>query len=422
MNTDINLVTSCEFRGREYVVSLRTVKQPETIEVKVTDKKTSEEWIGSYIASYIENLTLKTGNYKRFDTFISMLKSALLSTSHCVTLDLLKFEDLEMLRSRSTQPRSFSVHTTQILASSTNNRRYLMVTYTVEFDRIHYPLALEYCGPPDPRVLQETIERLEKQVAELQFQLVNNDYANIKSEIDALQKRVVNITTENVSLKEQIKKLTSLKINKDCHKEIYALQNHINELEDKLHFEKSVVDKLKKDNILLASQLEDIIRSENHLQDPINRSRITNVNPLYQLYTKKSNMISPKRKCRTMSCAEKPFNRSRPVSKERKAHSARSFRDVTCSSSDESALGRAKRERLKRPFTPTRNRASSPSFSDLSHNSELSRCACKNCLHDKFSKKDETFNYRFKGKTGERAKLLKRIQSLEKLISGIVLN
>lgn len=81
-------------------------------------------------AKDIENLTQKTGNYKQFDVFVAMLQSGLLKTSECITLDLLTFEDLELLRARRTEGGSLS----NILTSS-NNRRYLILTYTVEFDR-----------------------------------------------------------------------------------------------------------------------------------------------------------------------------------------------------------------------------------------------------------------------------------------------
>ena len=34
-----------------------------------------------------------------------------------------------------------------------NSKRYLILTYSVEFDRIHYPLPLPYLGKPDPVAL-----------------------------------------------------------------------------------------------------------------------------------------------------------------------------------------------------------------------------------------------------------------------------
>lgn len=46
------------------------------------------------------------------------------------------------------------------------------MTYTVEFDRIHYPLPLPYMGKPDPRALQETIRQQRAEIKALRQQVV----------------------------------------------------------------------------------------------------------------------------------------------------------------------------------------------------------------------------------------------------------
>ena len=77
-----------------------------------------------------------------------MVESALTKTSDSVTLDLLTYGDLQSLRNQkaSTQPAAAS-------CDSLNSKRYLILTYSVEFDRIHYPLPLPYLGKPDPVAL-----------------------------------------------------------------------------------------------------------------------------------------------------------------------------------------------------------------------------------------------------------------------------
>lgn len=128
----------------------------------------------------IENLTQKTGNFKQFDIFVAMIKSGLLKTSESVSLDLLTFEDLELLRSRKI---------TKSIGSANNNRRYLILTYVVEFDKIRYPLPLEYCGPPDPVILQATIRRLEVELAKAREELVLKNNNSEARKIYFLQKR-----------------------------------------------------------------------------------------------------------------------------------------------------------------------------------------------------------------------------------------
>ena len=80
----------------------------------------------------IEELTRKTGNYKQFAVFLSMLESAISKASESVSLDLLTYSDLEALRSKK-------LGTSSSLAPSPSKqlqaKRYLILTYTVEFDR-----------------------------------------------------------------------------------------------------------------------------------------------------------------------------------------------------------------------------------------------------------------------------------------------
>lgn len=428
MNTHNNLVTTYSFRGKEYLVNLSSMKNLSgSIEIKVTDKKTLEEWQGSYEASYIESLTQKTGNFKRFDTFISMFKSALLKTSQCVTLDLLTFDDLEMLRSRKTHSRIYSSqNSSQILGPPSNNRRYLIVTYTVEFDRIHYPLAMDYCGLPDPRVLQETIQRLEKQVLDLQNQLNGSNWDDVKYQIDLLQKKVIDVTSENIFLKEQSKRFNSLPKNRLSCKETDMLLRSIHSLENRLMTENGHVELLKRENSQLTLQLDQVLKSEKNLRAQLNSLHFE-THPIHtEQKTQKPFYLSFSNRNKSLENinTDKPFCRNghRPIS------SARSYLNLARSSSEDSLVGEKYKKPLKKSFQfklSSRSRTSSPSFSDLSHNSGLSRCACRNCLRSKYTKKETQpsgVELKKKEKRLGKAKILKRIQSLEKLINGIALS
>ena len=120
----------------------------------------------------IEDLTRKTGNFKQFPIFCSMLESAvrqvrprwlnvsqlhrhivncivcpkcdrprfifLFKVSDSVTLDLLTYADLELLRNRKAgvvgRPRGGQQ------SPALGAKRYLILIYTVEFDRSVHPL------------------------------------------------------------------------------------------------------------------------------------------------------------------------------------------------------------------------------------------------------------------------------------------
>lgn len=62
-------------------------------------------------------------------------------------------DDLELIRQNQQISRNIS-------SSKSSTKRYLMLIYNAEFDRIYYPLSLQYCGKPDPVILIEQIRQL----------------------------------------------------------------------------------------------------------------------------------------------------------------------------------------------------------------------------------------------------------------------
>ncbi|XP_053985983.1 centrosomal protein CCDC61-like [Hylaeus anthracinus] len=243
-----SLVTTYAFKsGKEYVVKIKVTAFKEchrNLELTVTDKYTGENWRSSYDAAYIENLTHKTGNYKHFDVFVAMLQSGLLKTSESITLDLLTFEDLELLRARRLERNSCSS-----LGNATNNRRYLILTYTVEFDRIHYPLPLEYCGLPDPVILQSTIRRLQVEIERLQSTGGNKN----------LQRRIEQLTAANQRLVQENQRLTS------GGKGLRHLLGSIKSLENNVAKERASfrtqIQKLKAENAALLLKVQQLTES-----------------------------------------------------------------------------------------------------------------------------------------------------------------
>lgn len=152
--------------------------------VNIYFKKICKNGKNTFLVVDIENLTHKTGNYKKFDVFVCMLKSGLLKTSDSISLDLLTYNDLEQLRTQKLKHRLSRTSTN----NAYSNRRYLILRYCVEFDRIHYPIPLDYCGPPDPALLQSTILKLQKELEQTKASLEN---ANGNKKIVKLQKQYV---------------------------------------------------------------------------------------------------------------------------------------------------------------------------------------------------------------------------------------
>ena len=111
----------------------------------------------------VEEITQKAGNYKKFSVFVKMLKSALSKDSDSVFVDLLTTGDLELLKARKTGSLTNSSLSSTSRAQS---KRYIILTYSGEFDRVHFPLPLQFEEEPDVTSLQRTIKRLKRSLLE----------------------------------------------------------------------------------------------------------------------------------------------------------------------------------------------------------------------------------------------------------------
>uniref|UniRef100_A0A7S0HQ43 Coiled-coil domain-containing protein 61 n=1 Tax=Hanusia phi TaxID=3032 RepID=A0A7S0HQ43_9CRYP len=173
------------FHGTDYIVEV-SANESNVLTVDVEKKDDGERWHGEFSASYIEEVTQKTGNFKKFSVFYKMLCSALKQASETVFADLLTYQDLEMLRSRQTRKPATS-------STRPTNKRYLILTYAVEFDRVHYPLPLAHWDDPPPSVLYSTIRRLREEI-----QRLRTGASHHRDEGDATALRA-----ENLELKKQ---------------------------------------------------------------------------------------------------------------------------------------------------------------------------------------------------------------------------
>lgn len=125
----------------------------------------------------IEDITSKTGSFKKFSMFVRMLQSAVLQQSDSVFVDLLTCQDLELLKAKKAAaaavsstdgPQQQPQQPVRQLPASLSSKRYLILTYASEFDRVHYPLPLLADEQPDPARLKAVIASLRQQLAAVQ--------------------------------------------------------------------------------------------------------------------------------------------------------------------------------------------------------------------------------------------------------------
>ncbi|CAL8074823.1 unnamed protein product [Orchesella dallaii] len=322
-----NITTHWTFRdGRDYLLSLTTTETPNTVSFWISDKITGEEWTGCYDENGIEVLTKRTGCFKSFHTFLSMIKSAILKKSDSVVIDLLNIEDLAAIslhRQNSvtdsgTIPLNLQLYsktgeissgssmgTASILLnpngkaspnpkqsdigsgisnfnnkSSLNKRKYLIVTYIAEFDKVHYPLLLNYSNPPDLSVMQNNIITLKAEVTSLK-----NAKVDLENQLESFKSGCLPNSHENNNVNHNLMirdkaindesreptKSRAIHSNEGdgldaedpcskCLDLINALQSKVHELENVVSIERDehlkTMDNLKNENHFLRHKVE----------------------------------------------------------------------------------------------------------------------------------------------------------------------
>lgn len=150
------------FHGVEYVVSVSSFNG-DMLSIEVEQKQEGLRWRGDFTSRYIEDITTKTGNFKKFGVFHKMLVAAVVEESESVFIDLLTYADLEALKNK----RQVGAAPARTTSAKQNNKRYLILTYAAEYDRVHYPLPLLFEDQPSVESLNATVARLKRENARL---------------------------------------------------------------------------------------------------------------------------------------------------------------------------------------------------------------------------------------------------------------
>ncbi|XP_064149923.1 centrosomal protein CCDC61 isoform X2 [Loxodonta africana] len=341
MDQPASLQVDYIFRGVEHAV--RVVVSGQVLELEVEDRMTADQWRGEFDASFIEDLTHKTGNFKQFNIFCNMLQSALTQSSESVTLDLLTYTDLESLRNRKMGGRQGPLAPR---SAQLNSKRYLILIYSVEFDRIHYPLPLPYQGKPDPVVLQGIIRSLKEELGRLRGLGGQEARDTRKAEIWHLREQVSRLSSEKRELEVQLGRSREEALaGQAARQEAEALRGLVRGLELELRQERGLgpsAGRRSQDCRRLAKELEEVRASERSL-----RARLRALNSELAVY----------RRGRRTPPVVPPAAREDRASSSRERSTSRG-RGAARSSSRESGRGGRGRGRLARPSpSPTGGRA-----------------------------------------------------------------
>ena len=177
MNIEYNLT----FNNIDYILYLSSSE----INLTISLEQASETmyWSGIFDARYLEEITNKAGSFKSFSVFLKMLMSGLAKESENVLVDLLSYKDLEVMRNKKNAYNT-GTNTGNNLNESNNtdlsiiNKKYLIISYTNEFEKVHFPLPISFIIHPDISFTLRTIERLKKCNTKLNANLANINNIN----------------------------------------------------------------------------------------------------------------------------------------------------------------------------------------------------------------------------------------------------
>lgn len=164
---------------------------------------------------------------------------------------------------------------------------------------------MEYCGPPDPVLLQATIRKLESELSEAREQVsrgstlgetkqmiklenrykvdsnhFNNTLFGIFIQVYLLKNRIEELYVENQELQNELQLLRNSTNHRSKHT-IHQLQRAISNLEKSVVVERKshheLVEKLRKDKIQLRKEMEKLKESEKNLRSKLQQIINNNV-------------------------------------------------------------------------------------------------------------------------------------------------
>ncbi|XP_028921094.1 centrosomal protein CCDC61 isoform X2 [Ornithorhynchus anatinus] len=157
-----------------------------------------------------------------------------------------------------------------------SSKRYLILVYSVEFDRIHYPLPLPYLGKPDPAALQGVIRALREELAQFKAGTGRD------GEIRRLREQLSQAAAEKRELESALSRaqaaearvaearLEEVRGGRGTPREVAALRQLVRSLEEELLRERSqhqrAAGRRGQECRQLARELEEVKASERNLR------------------------------------------------------------------------------------------------------------------------------------------------------------
>lgn len=430
---DFSFSIKYRFSQEDYICKISTRKGTILV-VEIEELETSERWKGEFSAKSIEAVTSKTGNYKKFSVFVKMLYSSFSQKSDSVTIDLLTRSQLELLfrkgkskdNKETKKPENKSIH----------QQKYLILTYAVEFDRVHYPLPLAY-QPPTVDRLQETVKRLRKVIKNISSssqeegksnQITapstpgNGDGQRLIQELKMMEKENRKIRREKKSVEMEIERMR--KESRIMEKEMEILGSDL-EAQD-IEFEKL---KNKSQNVI---RLEEEIERKNRILKKRNKVIKNQEYEIALLKETNKKLSLENRKLKREGNSQKPYN---TIGGRRSSFKATSAGKKKILKSGKYSFSRfdpteyVKKQKEKRRISITKKRRSSsrgrsnsrsrsaPFWRERSNSRGRARSKTRDSSRNSSRKRSRSNSKNSRRKSRSRSKELRRNSSVERKIN-----
>ena len=160
--------------------------------IEAQNLRTGDLWTAEFTSSFIENVTRKTGSFKEYPVFLEMLSDAIADKTDHVYIELLTYSDLLALKTGKHLDKKTS-----------DSKRYLILTYKVKYDTVHYPLPLQFAGKISPTELQDNVTKLQTEIEHLKNQIISVGSPQKTQKHSTCCKENLELKKELLSMKKQ---------------------------------------------------------------------------------------------------------------------------------------------------------------------------------------------------------------------------
>ena len=239
---NVNLEFNQKFDNKDYIITLQSISSK--LLITIEEESQTIYWKKELDENIVKEITSQMGSYKSLEVFTKMLIAALSQKNDKVTLNFCSLNEIQQL-SQDNNESSFSKN------SENNIKKYLLLRYE-EFEKVVYPIQLEYLDKNgNIELLRRTIERLKNKIKNIKIQHASDITIPVNyTEYEKLKKENLDLLNK-IKLLEKNRQLGAVD-NDDIYKNYSELNEEYNnykiQSENKIKMLLKSIDDLKETN------------------------------------------------------------------------------------------------------------------------------------------------------------------------------